>query len=167
MTNKSVCPICLEKTVHPHGYSDDVLIIGEFPGKEELAYGKPFTGHTGRILRKELSKLGVDLLQFRVTNLWLHIPNKKDECFEYCRDVCLDEAKGKQAILLVGSETTSYFTGYNVSDVNGLQVDSPMLSAPIIYAMYNPAILFHKNAVGEIRFALNRFVKHLKQEEMI
>jgi len=164
--SKSVCPICLEKTVRPYGYSKDILVIGEFPGKEEIAWGKPFTGNTGQIFRKELAYLGVDLLQVRLTNLWLHIPNKREDCFNYSRDICLEEAKDKKAILLIGSDTVSYFTGYNVTSVNGLQVDSPILSAPIIYAMFNPAITFHKT-VGEVRFALKSFVDKLKEENLL
>ena len=125
------CPACGDRAVKASGSSSSkVLLIGEFPGSIELETGRPFTGPAGGVLRKELSKLGVDLLQFRVTNLYIHEPikatkkepDKGKNCFQAGLNVCLEEAKGKQAILLVGSESVEFFTGYKVSDVNGLQV---------------------------------------------
>lgn len=161
------CPSCAKRSVGASGSkASPVLMLGEFPGKEELQNGKPFVGPAGGVLRKELAKLEVDLFQFRCTNLWLHEPNKNENCFKASLDACLSEAIGKQAILLIGSDAVSYFTEYKVSDVNGLQVDSPMLSAPIIYACLNPAIVFHKT-VGELRFALTNFVERIREEGLI
>src|SRR3990167_5211490 len=171
----SFCPSCAGRAVRASGNSSSkVLLIGEFPGSIELDTGRPFTGPAGGVLRKELSKIGVDLLQFRVTNLYIHEPikatkkepDKGKNCFQAGLDACLEEAKGKKAILLVGSESVEFFTGYKVSDVNGLQVESPMLSAPIIYATVNPAIVFHKS-LGELRFALTNFVQHIQKEGLI
>ena len=171
----SFCPSCAGRAVRAFGSSSSkVLLIGEFPGSIELETGRPFTGPAGGVLRKELSKLGVDLLQFRVTNLYIHEPikatkkepDKGKNCFQAGLDACLEEAKGKKAILLVGSESVEFFTGYKVSDVNGLQVESPMLSAPIIYASVNPAIVFHKS-LGELRFAVTNFVKHIQKEGLL
>jgi len=165
-----LCPSCAEKIVSPHGYGN-ILLIGEHPDKLEMQQGRPFASSkwqpsAGKILRKELALLGVDLLQLRMMNLWLHEPNKNDNCFKAGVDVCLDEAKGKDAILLIGSDTVSYFTGYNVSEVNGLQVESPMLSCPIIYAAVNPAVAFHKG-LGEVRFGITSFIKRLEKEKLI
>ena len=133
------CPSCASKIVPPHGYSKSILIISEFPGKLEMEKGIPFASSSwvpsaGKILRKELQRLDVDLLQLRCCNLWLHPPNKDENCLKAGETVCLEEAKGKDAILLMGSEAVSHFTGYSVMDVNGLEVESPMLSAPILYA---------------------------------
>ena len=120
----------------------------------------------GKILRKELQRLDVDLLQLRCCNLWLHPPNKDENCLKAGETVCLEEAKGKDAILLMGSEAVSHFTGYSVMDVNGLEVESPMLSAPILYAAVNSALAFHRG-LGEVRFAITRFVTRLKQEGLL
>jgi hypothetical protein len=144
-----------------------MLILGEFPSWNEMRQGRPFATDpkfptAGRVLRKELARVGLDLMQFRVTNLWLHEPNKNEECFNAGRDAALDEAKGKQAILMVGSETVEFFTGYKVSDVTGLQVESGMLSAPLIFAMVNPALALHRS-VGEVRLAITKFAKLLEE----
>lgn len=153
------CPIChTEDVVFPSGSPNSpVLIIGEFPGDEEIRYSKPFVGATGELFKKELLHLGVTLNEFRVTNLWMHKPNKNDECLKYSATKAIAEAKGKQAILLVGSDTVSYFTDYKVMDVNGLKVKSSLLSAPIIMACVNPAEVFH-GSVGELRLSLKKFV---------
>lgn len=168
----SLCYVCEKKVIPATGYSrSPILLLGSAPGKDEIKEGRPFVGETGRVLRNELAMLGLDLFQCRLTNMWYHEPDKKDEhyedCFKASLSVCLEECKGKQAILLIGAETVGYFTGYKVSDVSGLQVESNMLSAPIIYAMVMPTIVFHGKGIGEVRFALNNFVNRLKEEGMI
>jgi len=165
------CPSCGERICPPSGKSSDLLIIGEFPGREEMIQGRPFASNpnfmsAGKIFRKELERLGVSLQQFRVVNLWLHEPTKNENCFKAGYENVLDEAKGKKAILLVGSDTVETFTGYKVSDVSGLQVDSNVLSAPIIYAMVNPALASHR-ALGEVRFGIEKFVKRLEKEGLL
>jgi len=165
----SICPSCTTKVLRPYGYSKDVLIIGDIPEPEDVKIGRPFVGPIGYILRKEFALLGIDLLQLRSTILWLHTPttNKaiKDNCFKHGLDVSLEEAKNKKAVLLIGN-AVEIFTEFNVSDVNGLQVDSHLLSAPIIYTMYNPKRAF-VGVVGEIRFAIQNFVNHIQKENLI
>jgi hypothetical protein len=165
------CPSCAELICPPTGRSAELLIVGEFPGKEEMNQGRPFASNpnfmtAGRILRKELERCGVSLSDFRICNLWLHEPNKNENCFKAGYDNVLDEAKGKMAILLVGSDVVETFTGYKVSDVTGLQVDSTVLSAPIIYAMVNPALAQHR-ALGEVRHGVEKFTQRLEKEGLI
>lgn len=166
-----VCPSCAEEICPPSGKSKDLLIVGEFPSKEEMIQGRPFATNirfmnAGRVFRKELEQLGVSLSQFLVANLWLHEPNNDENCFKAGYDHILDLAKGKKAILLVGSDVVSTFTKYKVSDVSGLQVDSAILSAPIIYALVNPALALHRS-VGEVRFGIGKFIHRLEEENLI
>ena len=170
-TMTQFCPSCAEPICPPSGKSQDLLIIAEFPGRLEMERQMPFATHAmyvtaGKVLRKELERLGVSLSQFRVINLWLHEPNKNENCFKAGFDNALEEAKGKKAVLLVGSDVVETFTEYKVSDVSGLQVDSSVLSAPIIYAMVNPALALHR-AVGEVRFGIEKFINRLEQEGLI
>jgi uracil-DNA glycosylase family 4 len=165
------CPNCTEIVCPPTGRSTELLIVGEFPGKEEMIQGRPFASNpnfmtAGRILKKELERCGVSLSDFRICNLWLHEPTKDENCFKAGYDNVLDEAKGKKAILLVGSDVVETFTGYKVSDVTGLQVDSTVLSAPIIYAMVQPALALHR-ALGEVRNGVEKFVARLEKEGLI
>lgn len=165
------CPSCGEKICPPSGKSADILVIGEFPGDTEMEKGIPFATHwkyvtAGKVFRKELEQLGVALNQFRVVNLWLHQPNNSEGCWQAGYNNVLDEAKGKKAILLVGSDVVETFTKYKVSEVSGLEVDSHILSAPIIYASVNPALSLHRG-VGEVRFAITKFVNRLEKEGLI
>jgi hypothetical protein len=167
---RKFCPICNAQLVLPRGQSD-LLIIGDAPDREDLTQGIPFASNpnymtAGRILRKEMELVGVSLNQFRLTYLWQHTPNKAEECFRLGYDAVLGEAKGKKAILLIGSDVVETFTEYKVSDVSGLQVTSSVLSAPIIYAMTSPALAMHR-ALGEIRHGVEKFVARLEKEGLV
>jgi hypothetical protein len=165
------CPSCGDRICPPLGKSQTVLVIGEFPGRLEMEKGVPFATSSmfttaGKVFRKESERLGVSLTQFRLCNIWLHEPNNNENCWKAGYDLVLEQAKGKKAILLVGSDTVETFTGYKVSDVNGLQVDSSILSAPIIYASVNPALALHRS-YGEVRFALTQFIQRLEKENLL
>lgn len=167
---RQYCPSCGGIICSPSG-SSEFLIVGEFPGREEMYQGHPFAVNSnfmtaGKILRKELERVGMSINQFRICNLWLHEPNKEEGCYQAGYNNVLDEAKGKKAILLVGSDTVEVFTGYKVSDVMGLQVDSSVLSAPIIYASPNPALAEHRG-LGEVRNAIEKFVTRLEKEGLL
>lgn len=165
------CPICSSFCVPPYRKSKDILVIGEFPSYEEVKQGVPFaTTHNfmtaGKVFRKELERCGVSFNQLSVINLWEHIPNDNKECWERGYNEVLEEAKGKKAILLAGSDVVETFTKYKVSDVTGLQVDSHILSAPVIYAIVNPALALHRG-VGEVRFGIEKFVARLEEEKLL
>lgn len=166
--SKPICPICEQVSVPARGGIDSpVLIVGEFPGPDELRNLKPFSGGAGAVLRQEFANCDIDLGDFRITNLWIHAPNENEKCLEYSINLIKDEAKGKKAVLLVGSEVVNQFTDYTVSDVNGLEVDSPFFKkADLVMAMYNPAIVFHKT-VGEVRLAVKRFSDEVIKRELI
>ena len=165
------CTVCGTENIVPASgsKSSPILIIGAYPGAEEIAKGRPFVGGTGEIFRIELAKVGIDMRGARLCNLWQHAPwkNQKEEhyfgCLENGATQEIAEAKGRKAILLVGASTVKYFTGFSVSDVAGLCVKSDYLSAPIIVAMHNPAQAFH-SALGEIRLSLQKFGKLIDKE---
>jgi hypothetical protein len=164
---KQYCPSCGDPICQSIGESD-LLIVGDSPSKIDMKHGRVFGLHPvmmtpGKILMKELERAGMSLADFRLTNLWLHEPTKNENCWQAGYDHVLDEAKGKKAILLIGSDTVEAFTGYKVSDVSGLQVDSSVLSAPIIYASVNPALAMHRS-LGEVRHAIEKFVARLEKE---
>lgn len=153
------CPACAEPAIMPSGPKNSpVLIIGEFPGNDEMEHGRPFTGKTGKILRAELRRIGIEFMLCRVTNLWMHLPNGDESCFKAGLDAVLEEAKGRKAILLIGSECADVFLGKGVMEVAGLETESTVLSSDLIMASPNPAMVFQPNqGVGEVRFALQKF----------
>jgi uracil-DNA glycosylase family 4 len=160
------CPACnTEDVVLPSGNPKSlILIIGERPGEEEIKQGKPLVGAVGTIIRKELAFMGVDMNQFRITNLWLHTPNDNEKCFSWCVESAIKEAIGKRVILLLGSDSVKYFTNKDVSKVAGLKVSSPLLSAPIIMASPHPSF---KSGIGEFRLSMQKFVAELEKENLV
>jgi len=162
--NEFTCPYCGADLVSASGNKhSDVLIVGEFHGETEIEQGVPMCGKMGIVFRSELAYVGLDLKSFRRTNLWLHTPNKNEDCFKMGVEQVLKEAKGKRVILLLGSDTVKYFTGKSVSDVSGLKVQSTMLSAPTILAGFNPANVFH-GTVGEVRFLVKKFKEVVEEK---
>lgn len=158
--NPFICPICGDtRCVPPIGKEESpILIVGEFPGVDEIIKGRPMVGRMGTILRNELGRLGTDIRQMRLCNLWQHEPNGNEECFKHGMNVVINCAKNKKIILLLGSDTVKCFTNEAVSNVCGLTLKSDYLSAPTIIACVNPAIAFHSN-IGEMRLALTKFAK--------
>lgn len=158
-----LCASCASEIVNPRGpKSSPVLIMGEFPGQEELDAHIPFCGYSGKHLRKELALAGLDMGQFRITNLWSHEPNDNEACYEYSLNLCLSEAKDKQIVLLLGSDCAKTFVGKGVMEVSGLLVHSDILSAPFVMCCPNPAILQHQ-PIGEFRLSISKFSKLVKE----
>lgn len=158
-----ICPVCKSNECVPAWGREKskILLIGEFPGKDEVKTGRPFSGATGTILRNELGRLGIDLSRLRLVNLWPHMPNGNDQCLEYGIQQVVKEAKGKQAILLIGSDVVKHFCNLKVSEWNGLLVKSDYFSAPIIMACVQPATAFH-GTVGEIKLTLQKFASKVE-----
>jgi len=159
-----VCPVCGSSGIVPAVGSkkSNVLIVAEFPGQEELDKGIPMVGPMGRVLKQELGVLGLDIKQTRRTNLWLHPPNKNKDCFQHGFEEVIKEAKGKQYILLLGDEVVKAFTGEGVMSVAGLVVPCNYFSG-IVMCCPNPAIVFQRKGVGEVRLSLKKFVEKINE----
>jgi len=159
------CPVCNSDIIPAFGPMDSpVLIVGEFPGEVEIEKGYPFAGKTGGILRQELAGLEVELREWRRCNLWLHPANKNEECLKFSAAKVIEEAKTRDAILLIGSDAVKFFANKSVSSVAGLRVKCPLLSAPLIMASPNPAMIFKRGRIGEVRLSLQKFVAACKKE---
>lgn len=159
----SLCPACSEEGTSPAGKKKSPYL---------LVFTKPYPAQTGwkgrtdgfEVLTKELFKVGLDIHDFRIAYLWLHEPTKNNDCYQAGKSVVLDEAKGKQAVILVGSDVTQEFCGLSSQDVAGLQVDSPLLSAPIVFVLPKPEGVFVRGAgIGELRLACQKLAKVLNE----
>jgi uracil-DNA glycosylase family 4 len=175
------CKACgYENAVFPVG-SGKIMLLGSEPGRDEISQGVPHVGAVGEILRSELAYHGLDMYGCRLANLWLHPPmkpksRKKDDikaantqnnlCLEHSVRKVLKQTKKCEAILLLGAKSVKYFTGQNVSDVSGLQVQSDILSVPLIMASVQASSAFH-GGVGEFRLAISKFVKALENANLL
>lgn len=174
MSMKQFCPVCDKVAIGARGpQSSKNLIILSHPDWADIVHSAPFsidakktTG--GLVMSREMSKAGLDLSDFRIVCLWPHEEEDDERCTQLGLELTLAEAKGKSSILLVGAQAVSAFTTYSVNDVNGLQVDSYILSCPIIYALVNPnSVLIAGAGVGEIRFGLAEYAARLREEKLV
>jgi uracil-DNA glycosylase family 4 len=158
------CPVCNSRIVPACGrIESDILIVGEFPGADEMERGAPFVGTAGEILNYELGRVGIDMWSCRLTNMWLHYMNKEIGCFEYgLKELTLEMAGRK--VLLMGSELCNYFLGEKVSKLYGLVVESALFPRSMQFAMIapNPGIALHQ-PVGELRLSIQKFAHKSKE----
>ena len=72
LSNCEKCPLYRPHRYNPHNYMGNldnpkVCFIGEAPGQQEAATGKVFQGKAGKLLRRELDKVGItDYCMFNV-----------------------------------------------------------------------------------------------------
>lgn len=170
--NEDRCPACNQEIITASGPQHaPILLVGEFPGKEETQQGVVMVGAMGGVLRNEMSFVGLDFKRCRKMNLWQHVPPKTKKppfvydadgnivtCYDIGVQAVIDEAQERKAILLMGSDVVREFVGKSVTEVTGLLVNAPRLPNIPIVACLNPAIVFH-GSVGELRFALKNFAK--------
>jgi len=163
------CAGCGRYILEPEGPPDaDILIVGDAPNQYDLHEGRLWTGDFGDLLRSELRKQGIVYKNCRVTNMWRHPKNSNCDFEKYHINSLLSEMEHRPALLLLGAETVTYFTGYGVSEVSGLRVDTlPQRkylvpkSAGMVFALFNPAIVLHEK-LGEIRHGLTKFAEAIR-----
>lgn len=75
-----ICPINKSgKAVVGEGNPDaDVIFIGEAPGKQEAAVGRPFIGRSGKLLRYLIRKIGLAEEDIYITSPVKYLPNGLD-----------------------------------------------------------------------------------------
>jgi uracil-DNA glycosylase family 4 len=163
------CKGCGRHIIEPEGPPDaEILIVGDAPNQYDMHTGHLWTGEFGDLLRAELRKLGILYKNCRVTNLWQH-PKDKDCDFEkYHINTVLREMDSRPVVLLLGADAVSYFTGYGVSDVSGLRVDTLPRREYLIpasvgkaFALFNPAIVLHEK-LGELRHGLTKYAEAIR-----
>jgi len=168
---RNECKICGNLLVMPRGPEDaKVLLVGPYPGWEEVEKGIPWIGDAGDVLKKELQRVGMNFDLVRVTNSWMHHtvgpkePQFEDE-FDYHMKAVVREAQGKTSILLMGALPVKIFTGRNVSDVEGLVMKAPHFKkAKVVMACRNPAAVLNDGAVvGNVRHTIERFAEITKE----
>ena len=189
---REICPVCEHyQLVSADGPKDSkLLLVGEYPGVEEIKTGHPWVGEAGQVLNEELERAGLNRDYIRVTNLWLHAPPAKpraapprmklalekwtaatkayDAEFRFHYTQLLKEMVGRKGILLMGSDVTEALLGVTVTSVAGCFVKSDILPK-IALAMMNPAIVFRsgpEGTLGETRMAIRRWAEAVNEANL-
>lgn len=103
------CPLHKYPTVKGGGAVGGLAIVGEAPGSQEVAQGRPFVGKSGKMLRETLTSLGVDPEDTWITNACLCHPPRNDtppdEAIKSCRPRLLQELQeaGVTQIIALGN----------------------------------------------------------------
>jgi uracil-DNA glycosylase family 4 len=146
-------------------YRHKAFVVGEAPGRQEDARGKPFVGPAGKLLRSELLRAGLNPNRLYLTNVakcWPQGTPTEEEA-TICADKYLKqeimEAKPNW-ILAVGSTATRVLTGYErVSEVRGQVLDS-CYGVTLVIPTWHPSYVLHRrqSAIYEFREDLAAFV---------
>lgn len=152
------CPMCGRLEVPFYGPpKSEILLLGEYPGGEELKQGIPFIGNTGDILNKELAKIGIQMQSCRRGNLWQHGKYKDCDIEYHMERVVFEVMDHRKYVLMMGSDCIKAFLNKAVFDVSGLEVKVTLFPGDTrVIASPNPALLIH-DTVGEFRLALRAF----------
>lgn len=156
-TKRAVCPICGKQLVAPGGRSTSkILLVGDYPGKDEVIKGIPLIGRVGDVLHAELLKVGLIFADLRHTNLWQHAKDEATCDPAWHLDQLAKEFKGKTHVLMMGSHVTQALIGHNVEDRSGLKVKVSGYKGINFWVSPSPA-LAHASPIGEMRLAMQRF----------
>jgi uracil-DNA glycosylase family 4 len=114
-----ICPLRDRPFVPGHGPPmTDRVIVGEAPGHEEVAQGKPFVGKAGRRLNESLSAARVDRLAVHITNTVLCRPQGNEspppaQAVEACHERLIAEIRLRmpKKVLTLGGTAARALTG--------------------------------------------------------
>ena len=110
---------CRSPKMKPSGnFKKDIMIIGNAPDEKDDEQGSHWTGKKGRLLKRELKKLGIDLFEDCLSlNAVNCLPNNKrperDE-IAHCRSVIVWKALKKyqpKVVLLLGQDAVTSVIG--------------------------------------------------------
>jgi uracil-DNA glycosylase family 4 len=167
------CPACPLRTptVGSSGPKDArMVIVGESPGAQEVAYRRPFVGDSGRLLRTTFPK-DIDADSIMITNSQLCLPSKeKDakklaECCRACHERLYEEiaAYPRTVILAVGNGALWSLTGdytLKITQERGKIFPTPLASQGIV-AAYHPAFVLrganYKIFREDVQYAFHLF----------
>lgn len=127
-----------------------VMMIGEAPGREEDAQGRPFVGRAGKLLNELLRGVGVDRESVYITNVVKcrppgNRPPRESEV-EACREYLsgqIDAIKPRLVVLLGGVALKAVLgASYSVTSARGRLVEREgVIFLPTLHpasALYNP-----------------------------
>ena len=175
------------KLIQQVNWDAKIMLIGESPGANEVATGLPFTGGSGELLNKMLSRAGISRASCFITNL-AHIqpPGNKFEWFLKGGKVhtALAEGVGQlkadidrlqpNLIVALGAEPLRFMTGkIGISKWRGSILEHSWIDRPEgipykVIATYHPAAILRiwdYKAVAD--FDIHKIAKQAKFPEII
>lgn len=116
-----------------------LMVIGEGPGQEELARGRPFIGNSGKLLRGLVSSIGIDLDECYITNATLCKPPSHSgpfvDAFPHAVESCLGRLEAEIAavkpkvIVTLGAAAWLAISGYDEMKIKYVPFDCDVCDA--------------------------------------
>lgn len=147
----------------PH--SADVMLVGEAPGKQEVAQGEPFVGQAGAQLDRVLESIGHDRRECYITNLVkVRPPENRDpyvaeiEAWRPVLDAELERVDPSIVVPLGSFAARELLdTDETITELNGRTID--WNGRTVVPAFHPAAVLYDRSKVDEIESALSRAVE--------
>ncbi len=145
-----------------------VLLLGEAPGREEDAAGRPFVGAAGRILDAALRSARLDRASVYVTNLAKCRPpenrSPKADEVEACRPYLLAEIAAVRPRILVTLGSTALRgllgPGYELKEARRKPLEFE--GVPVVATYHPAAVLYNRKLERDLRNDLRRVVRLLR-----
>ncbi len=109
----------------------DIMFIGEGPGADEDAQGRPFVGKAGQLMNKAFQGLGIDRDSVYITNIVKCRPPANRVPEDYEAEACLDYLRNQvmlvkpKIIVLLGSTALKNILGkeYGITACRGKWIE--------------------------------------------
>ncbi len=109
----------------------DIMFIGEGPGADEDAQGRPFVGKAGQLMNKAFQGLGIDRNSVYITNIVKCRPPANRVPEDYEAEACLDYLRNQvmlvkpKIIVLLGSTALKNILGkeYGITACRGKWIE--------------------------------------------
>ncbi len=155
------CPCRLRETaiqaVPGDGNADaDIMFIGEAPGKNEDAQGKPFVGAAGKFLSEMLATINLKREDIYITNVVKYRPpenrDPEPEEIEACMPWLHEQIKiiEPKIIVTLGRHAMEHFIpGKKISEVHGQAFRRKFddIGEQVFFALYHPAAALYNGSM--------------------
>ena len=159
------CTLCvncqsLKKVFGDGPKKAEIAIVGEGPGKDEVAEGAPFVGAAGQLLNKILAAINLKREDLYFTNAVLCRTDEKNRTptkteYTNCRKRLFDELYiiKPHITLLVGSTALKTVMGdeYAIMKSHGQWFTGLSMPCYFYFAILHPAWILHSSTEGETR----------------
>ncbi len=102
VANCDKCALSKERTLPVLGEGNlkaDILFVGEGPGRDEDAQGRPFVGQAGKLLDKMLASIGLERAEVYISNIIKCRPPKNRTPLPEEANMCLPYLRAQTALL--------------------------------------------------------------------
>ncbi len=168
------CPLCRtrRRAVPGEGRPDaDIMFVGEAPGGEEDAQGRPFVGAAGRLLTNLLRSIGIDRREVFITNIVkCRPPGNRDplpEEIEACNEYLLTQIAliKPKIICTLGRFAAQTLIAGNLS-ISREHGKPRRLSGILYVPIFHPAAALHQPRFADALESDFRALRGILDEEM-